>query len=557
MTINPKKYVFVFLTLMLPLACSNPSRPNIAPTANFTITPGTGTIDTVFVFNASGSSDPEDKLENLFFRWDWDSDGTWDTNWTHQKIVTHQFSTAGSYSVVLEVMDTANLTDLASRQVGVNNSPPVAIFTVSPSSGTLATNFEFSADDSYDLEDNSTELEVRWDWENDGIWDQGWTTLKTADHQYTSTGFLEIVMEIRDSEGLTDSMTKGLSVSPGALWDLYIGSGHYPYSSPALSPDGTIYLGNEYEGLLAITPDGVLKWNYLTTVTYSAPAVSSDGTVIVGCWNRKIIAVNPDGTLKWEYITENEVLSSPAIGPDGVIYCGCEDTYVYALNPDGTLKWKYQTGDRVFSSPAVGADTTIYVGSLDHYLYALRPDGTLKWRFQTNGGVWSSPAIGSDGTLYVGTLANRFYAVNSDGTLKWWYPTGGVLASPAIAEDGTIYISTNDNYLYAITPTGSLLWKYNLYSQGPHSPLVGADGTIYIGSQTHLRALNPDGTIRWEYKHGNAEPVMVCPALAENGHMYALTFNNWLFALETDSFGLANSPWPKFRANSQNTGRKK
>ena len=47
------------------------------------------------------------------------------------------------------------------------------------------------------------------------------------------------------------------------------------------------------------------------------------------------------------------------------------------------------------------------------------------------------------------------------GVLKWKYETGGnVYSSPAIGADGTIYVGSDDNYLYAINPDGSLRWRF-------------------------------------------------------------------------------------------------
>jgi hypothetical protein len=120
--------------------------------------------------------------------------------------------------------------------------------------------------------------------------------------------------------------------------------------------------------------DGTLKWRYQTgSGIVSSPAISSDGTIYVGSNDSYLYSLNPEGTLKWRYQTGSGIGSSPAIGSDGTIYVGSGDHYLYALNSDGTLKWRYQTGNNVGSSPAIGSDGTIYVGSWDNYLYAIGP----------------------------------------------------------------------------------------------------------------------------------------------------------------------------------------
>ena len=49
--------------------------------------------------------------------------------------------------------------------------------------------------------------------------------------------------------------------------------------------------------------------------------------------------------------------------------------------------------------------------------------------------------------------------------MKWKYKTGGSLQynTPVIGTDGTIYIGSQDDYLYALTDNGTsatLKWRY-------------------------------------------------------------------------------------------------
>jgi outer membrane protein assembly factor BamB len=154
----------------------------------------------------------------------------------------------------------------------------------------------------------------------------------------------------------------------------------YVWSTPALGPDGTLYVGSTDGNLNALKTDGTLKWSYQTASWFgTAPVIGPDGTIYVTS-DVFLYAVNVDGTLKWKYQTASGSLYSPALGADGAIYMAA-DAYLYALKADGTLKWKYQTpGSEVCTPPTVGADGTIYVGSVDHYIHALNSDGTLKWR---------------------------------------------------------------------------------------------------------------------------------------------------------------------------------
>lgn len=98
---------------------TNQSAPNIALSAAFDITPGLGFIETTFTFDASGCNDAEDDLSQLQVRWDWESDGTWDTDYTIEKTTTHQYTSAGDYEITLEVMNSGDSTVTVTKTVSV------------------------------------------------------------------------------------------------------------------------------------------------------------------------------------------------------------------------------------------------------------------------------------------------------------------------------------------------------------------------------------------------------------------------------------------------------
>ena len=111
-------------------------------------------------------------------------------------------------------------------------------------------------------------------------------------------------------------------------WRHQVGAG--TESNPSIGHDGTIYVGGDY--LYAIYPNSTRKWTFdfgdNIHSHQSSPALSADGTIFIGTLigednGGEIIAVNPDGTLKWrKTIATNRVQSSPCIGKDGTVYIG-------------------------------------------------------------------------------------------------------------------------------------------------------------------------------------------------------------------------------------------
>jgi uncharacterized protein (TIGR02145 family) len=92
---------------------------NASPVAEATVSQAVGNFSTVFQFDASASTDSEDPLSALQVRWDWDSDGAWDTGYSLSKTATHQYNAAGFYWVKVGVKDTQGKSDVFSLPLNV------------------------------------------------------------------------------------------------------------------------------------------------------------------------------------------------------------------------------------------------------------------------------------------------------------------------------------------------------------------------------------------------------------------------------------------------------
>jgi len=348
--------------------------------------------------------------------------------------------------------------------------------------------------------------------------------------------------------------------TPGTLkWEFQTGGA---VSAPAIGHDGTVYIGSDK--LYAINPDGTKKWEYTISENFfNSPVIGTDGTIYVtsdssigwGIVSKRLSAIEPDGSKKWELspVNGNWGSSSLAVDSSGTIYFAADS--LNAINADGTKKWSIETDYLNHSSPAIGIDGIIYVGTSSSYspdkgsLYAIEPDGTIKWKYTAGFGMYS-PALSPNGTIYVfglyvdphtGRQANDWKSlitINSDGSLCWQIETGGSFA--VTDYDGTIYV--NSDSLYAINPDSTIKWT--LQGAG-RSAAIGSNGILYTGSS----AINPNGSIKWKSPI-NGGP----PAIASDGTIYTGAEDGKLYAMHSESNGLANSSWPKIGHDNQNTG---
>lgn len=297
------------------------------------------------------------------------------------------------------------------------------------------------------------------------------------------------------------------------------------YGGPVIGRDGTIYQGTDDGELLAIAPNGMVKWTIPTMRAVGAtPAIMPDGRIVFVDEDGTVYAANPDGTISWTYVTGKNLGTSPAITADGSVYLTAGDT-VYAFHPDGTLRWTYQLGATAVNAVAVRRDGTVY--AVTNRLYAIDSDGALLWR--TGALALGAVSVGKDGTVYATSGFPVLKAYHPDGTLKWqWGPGGccavGTSSTAALSADGTIYVGMNINdhgTMVALNADGTLKWHAD-YGAYPTAPLIDREGTIYYGggsSAPNLYAVNPDGTLKWEYDTGDGY-LRTPPAIGSHHRLY-------------------------------------
>jgi outer membrane protein assembly factor BamB len=255
--------------------------------------------------------------------------------------------------------------------------------------------------------------------------------------------------------------------------------------------------------------------------------IGADNTAYIACNYGALIAHKPSGST-WKFILPNlnQFTAAPVLADDGTILVGCSNDFIYALNSDGTLKWADSVGSQVLATGALGADGTAYFQTADTTVIALRSDGTLRWEFFSEGGN-AAPVVGTDGTVYAVNQNGTVYAIDpSNGGQKWAsYVVGKPVTNPPAIDPARnlLYVVDHETgVLQSIKLTdgagGSLQYVAGIDASGP---VVGPDGTIYIGGDGKLTAVNPDGDARWVFTP-TMTGVVSTPALTADGYVYVL-----------------------------------
>ncbi len=181
---------------------------NTPPQANFVVrTPNgladkqSGTTGTQFTFDAYSSRDNETQSSRLQVRWDFESDGEYDSYFSTRKNVKHTFEYPGTYDVTLEVLDRGGIVSTKTQKVVVvENTPPFAYVTYKPETGTTNQIFTFDVSESEDSQYKRQFLEYRFDWDSDGHFDTPYKKKSIWRHQFGEAGTYRVTLEVRDPE---------------------------------------------------------------------------------------------------------------------------------------------------------------------------------------------------------------------------------------------------------------------------------------------------------------------------------------------------------------------
>ncbi|MBD3320408.1 MAG: PKD domain-containing protein [Chitinivibrionales bacterium] len=170
--------------------------------------------------DASRSQNEPAGMRGLVFRFDVDGDGKWDYpsggGFGKNPRVKHTYARQGEYRIKAQIKNSEGARATTGRKIIVNSSP-VAQISVTPSSGTIGTEFTFDASGSTDGKKPADELSVRWDFDGDGSWDypqeKGFAKEKTAQWSWEKQGNYIVTCEVRDRYGAVASTKITVTVS--------------------------------------------------------------------------------------------------------------------------------------------------------------------------------------------------------------------------------------------------------------------------------------------------------------------------------------------------------
>jgi len=338
------------------------------------------------------------------------------------------------------------------------NQPPAACLSLKPDQGTVQTAFVADAGCSTDDRTPQPKLKVRWDWENDGVWDTDWSVERSTSHSYAHEGRQTIRSEVADAQGLTGTATLEVLVLP-TLSRALVGE---PAQMPGATEPDLIVDPEDPRRMIVAALTGVFRASS-TEVPYPAFYSTDAGA----SWKRSQ-GIPPSHA------------ADPAIEMDarGNVFLSTLDASTRDGTPPGIVVARSSDGGQSFPQVSFAMDPTTPFAF---------PDGSSHRLCAEDGNFFDYPKLAADrgeasphlNNLYVianainfdldgdGTCetASHVFIRSRDGGLQW--DSGQSIpgmrqytSSIAVAADGTLYISDPTlNTPFCSTGTGIALRK--------------------------------------------------------------------------------------------------
>ena len=147
-------------------------------------------------------------LGKLLYRWDFNSDGDWDTDFSRNNFTETHFDHLGEWKITVEIQSEDGIIVAASKKVLVRINPKPTVYVAQkPAKIFVGERAFFTPKFSSDIN-----AQTRFDIDNDGIWESNFRGLSSQYWTFQTAGEKIIRMQIRDKGGNVTTINKTIQV---------------------------------------------------------------------------------------------------------------------------------------------------------------------------------------------------------------------------------------------------------------------------------------------------------------------------------------------------------
>lgn len=208
-------------------------------------------------------------------------------------------------------------------------------------------------------------------------------------------------------------------------------------------------------------------------------------------------------------------------------------------------KGVFPTSDPIVASPSLDLHGNIYVGDESGAFYSINHvNGDQRWVFKAKDAIYGAAAIARD-RVYFGSLDSNLYCLDTTGKQRWSLYLGDeIYCTPAIGADGTIYVGTDKGTLVAVAPNGKKKWSFGTGDEIAGAPTIGLKGLIYVASDS-VYCVDARGRRRWAFGAPEGDYFFASPVVDENDIVYVGNTDGYVYCLGLDGRQQWRTPVPE------------
>lgn len=315
--------------------------------------PKVAVVNRTFPISATALNSAKSKDEYLY-RFDFDDDGKIDFpssgEFGRDRVCTYSFAKEGDYKIKVEIKNRAGEIASAKKIIAIKTKPK-AVLHISPTLGKAGTEFLLDATESLNSNGTTDSLLVRFDIDGDGKWDLPPANRLFREKKlvwtWTNSGKINVILEIMDKNGLTDTAHTEVTVSKDVVIDsisapdtVHIGTPvkitctvsepQYPIVKYEWSLDNdTVFEEQSTEKFIkkAFSKEG--EWAVICRITDEKGQTALQQKSIIIVNNKPVISAGGPYNIR---IGERVTLKGKAMDADSKIV-----SYGWDLNGDGAL----------------------------------------------------------------------------------------------------------------------------------------------------------------------------------------------------------------------------
>lgn len=168
----------------------------------------------------------------------------------------------------------------------------------------------------------------------------------------------------------------------------------------------------------------------------------------------------------------------------------------------------------------VGTARTLHGGPRRTHRVRARGPRTPRIGFRTSVGgpvVSQVTASPDESTLYVSTLGGQLVALSrADGARSWSVALGDrAYGTPLVGDDGTIYLGTDAKKLLAVSPKGTVLFRLETEGEADTSAAFDEAGNVVFAAGNRLHSMRRGGDLAWRFAARGK--IFTAPAITNEG----------------------------------------